>query len=82
MVDLKRTQVRAIEEAYGGLKGRTIDAAGSRHPIRPYQPCAANEITAKTSTTLEKIEVDLTSLVKELLEPVFILGTSDQVLIL
>ena len=62
-----------IQTTYGGLKGRTIDAAGSRRPIRPYQPCAANEITAKTSTTLEKIEVDLASLVKELLEPVFVL---------
>ena len=63
----------SFQTTYGGLSGRTIDAAGSRRLIRPYQPCAANEITAKTSTTLEKIEVDLTSLVKALLEPVFVL---------
>ena len=62
-----------IQTSYGGLTGRTIDAAGSRRSTRPYQPCAANEITAKISTTLEKIEVDLALLVKELLEPVFVL---------
>ena len=62
-----------IQTTYGGLKGRTIAAAGSRRHVPPYQPCDTNEVTANTSTTLEKIEVDLASLVKKLLEPVFVL---------
>lgn len=63
----------SIQTTYGGLRGRTIDAVGSWRLIRPYQPCAENEVTANTTTTLEKIEVDLASLVKELLAPVFVL---------
>ena len=62
-----------IKTTYGGLKGRTIDVAGRRRHMQPFQPCEANEVTANTSTTLEKIEVDLASLVKKLLEPVFVL---------
>jgi hypothetical protein len=59
----------------GGLKDRVLTAANAdrRDSLDEQQCSAENEIETEVSVSLQGIEADLVSLVRELLERVFIM---------
>jgi len=81
-VDRARTVYFAIRHA--GLKGREITPANHRRHLRTYEKAIENEIDTTINFTLEQVETELISLVKEITKPLFVLfgffETSDSVL--
>lgn len=58
---------------HGGLRGRTIGAAGHRRLLRPRAPAYEDQVETIIETTLEGLESDLPALVKSLVAPVLVL---------
>jgi len=58
---------------HGGLKGRFIGSSSSGRYLRPRAAAAEEETEVEVRTSLQEIESNLVSLVKQLVGPVFVL---------
>jgi hypothetical protein len=58
---------------HGGLSGRSIGSSNSNRHIRPYAPASEEEVEVELKTSLQDIESNLVSLVKQIVAPVFVL---------
>jgi hypothetical protein len=66
------TRVR-IAIRHGGLRGRIIASSSLSRYLRPYAPAVEDEVEIEVNTSLQEIESNLVSLVKQLVAPVFVL---------
>lgn len=68
-----RTETIYFTIRHAGLKGREITAAGVHRHLRPYAKAIEDEIEETVTFTLQQVETNLVSLVKELTKPLFVL---------
>lgn len=70
-VDRTRTIHFAVRHA--GLRDREITAAARHRHLRPYESAVEDEIETIVTFSLQHVEKDLVSIVKELTKPLFVL---------
>ena len=70
-VDPTATVNTAIK--HGGLSGRSIGPSNPNRHIRPYVPASEDETEVELKTSLQDIESNLVSLVKQVVAPILVL---------
>ncbi len=58
---------------HGGLRGRTIGSSSSNRDLTPHAAAVENEVEAEVKTSLQDVESNLVSIVKQVVAPVLVL---------
>jgi len=70
---VSKESVMSFSLRHNGLENRFLSSVGNRTMFRKYGPSAENEITTKISSKLSSLYQNVSTLIAELLSPVFLL---------